>query len=147
MVLEEDWDPDDNEDGDTSSIDTRFAHQVSNSGHGRLRRRFLDCLAGFAANKKGGAAVACSAMKETEDNVITWFSRNEGFSDVDKPAFEIFGKVLGSLSCNSGTCRMTASFLHAKAMLLSQLTNPRLICGKRWFYIIGNGLKAATFLI
>ena len=70
MVLEADWDLDDNEDGDEPSRNTRFAHQISNSGHGRLKRRFLDCLAEFAANRKGGTAVACSAMKEAEDNVI-----------------------------------------------------------------------------
>ncbi|MCJ1316750.1 hypothetical protein MMC15_002071 [Xylographa vitiligo] len=100
-VLEEDWDPDDNGDGDTPSMDTRFAHQISDSGHGRLERRFLDCLAEFAANKKGGTAVACSATKEAENNVVIWIARNEGFSDVDKPVLDKLGKVLGSLSCNS----------------------------------------------
>ena len=109
-VLEEDWDIDDNEDGDAPSIDTRFARQISDSGHGRLKRRFLDCLAEFAANRKGGTAVACSAMKEAEDNVIIWISRNEGFSDVDKLAFDRLGMVLGSLSCNSGTSGVTAWF-------------------------------------
>ncbi|MCJ1438446.1 hypothetical protein MMC27_007835 [Xylographa pallens] len=97
-VLDEDWDPDDNGDGDAPSIDTRFAHQISDSGHGRLKRRFLDCLAEFAANKKGGTAVACSAMKEAEDNVIIWIARNEGFSDVDKPAFDRLGKILADQS-------------------------------------------------
>ena len=56
-VLEEDWDPDDNGDEDAPSMDTGFARQISDSGHGRLKRRFLDCLAEFAANKKGGRAV------------------------------------------------------------------------------------------
>ncbi|KAF2681846.1 hypothetical protein K458DRAFT_371081 [Lentithecium fluviatile CBS 122367] len=100
-VLEEDWDPDDNGDGDAASMDTRLAHQISDSGHGRLKRRFLDGLAEFAANKKGGTAVACSAMKEAEDNVVIWIARNEGFSDVDKPAFDRLAKLLGSLSCNN----------------------------------------------
>ena len=117
-VLEEGWDSDDNGDEDAPSIDTRFAHQISDSGHGRLKRRFLDCLAEFAANKKGGTAVACSAMKEAEDNVFIWIARNEGFSDVDKLAFDELGKVLGSLSDISGKSRVTASFLHTKVMLL-----------------------------
>ncbi|KAF2796524.1 hypothetical protein K505DRAFT_406320 [Melanomma pulvis-pyrius CBS 109.77] len=77
-VLEEDWGPDDNGDGDALSIDTRLAQQISDSGHGRLKRRFLDCLVEFVANKKGGKAVACSAMKEAEDNVVIWIARNEG---------------------------------------------------------------------
>ena len=92
-LFEEDWEPDNNEDGDAPSIDTRFAHKISDSGHGRLKRRFPDCLAEFAANKKGGTAVACSAMKEAEDNVIIWIARNEGFSDVDKLAFDRLEKV------------------------------------------------------
>ncbi|KAF2127532.1 hypothetical protein P153DRAFT_295156 [Dothidotthia symphoricarpi CBS 119687] len=98
IVLEEDWNLDDNEDGDAASLDTRLAHKISDSGHGRLKRRFLDCLAEFAANKKGGTAVACSAMKEAEDNVVIWVARNEGFSDVDKPVFDRLGKLLASLS-------------------------------------------------
>ena len=111
-LLEEDWDANDNdndnENGDALSVDTRFAHQLSDSGHGRLKRRFLDCLAEFAANKKGGTAVACSAMKEAEDNVVIWITRNEGFSDADKLVFDKLGKVLGSLSCNNGTSCGTA---------------------------------------
>lgn len=70
IVLEDDWDSDEDKDGHTPSMDTRLAHQISDSGHGRLKRKFLDCLAEFAANKHGGAAVACSAMKEAEDNVL-----------------------------------------------------------------------------
>lgn len=78
-VLEDDWDLDDDGDGDadTPSIDTRVAHQISDSGHDRLKRRFFDCLAEYAANKKGGTAVACSAMKEAEDSVVIWIARNE----------------------------------------------------------------------
>lgn len=117
-VLEEDWDPDDDGDGNTPSMDTRLAHQISDSEHERLKRRFLDCLAEFAANKKGGTAVACSAMKEAEDNVAIWIARNEGFSDADKPTFDKLGKVLGSLSCNSNTSCVTASFLHSNSCFL-----------------------------
>ena len=139
MVLEEEWDLDDNEDGDAPSIDTRFAHQISDSGHGKLKRMFLDCLAEFAANRKGGTAVACSAMKEAEDNVIIWISRNEGFADVDKLAFDRLGKVLSSLFCHSGTSRATAWFLPAKPMLLVQPNRLRFSYGKRWSYIIKSG--------
>ena len=114
---EEDWDPDDNEDEDAPSMDTRVAHQISHSGHGRLKRSFLDSLAEFASNKKGGTAVACSAMKEAEDNVVIWITRNEGFSHVDKLVFDKLGKLLGSLSRNNGTSRVTALFLHTKIML------------------------------
>ena len=145
-VLEEDWDPDDNGDEDTPSMDTRFAHQLSDSGHGRLKRRFLDCLAEFAANKRGGTAVACSAMKEAENNVVIWIARNEGFSDVDKPVFDKLGKVLGSLSCNSSTCHVTALFLHIKLILLVQSINLRFSCGKRWSCIIRSALNTAIFL-
>ncbi|KAL8833124.1 MAG: hypothetical protein Q9170_004482 [Blastenia crenularia] len=97
-VLEEDWDPDNNGDGDAASMDTTSARQLSMSGHGRLQRRFLDCLAEFAANKKGGTAVACSAMKEAEDNVVIWVARNEGFSDVDKLTFDKLGELLANQS-------------------------------------------------
>ena len=146
-VLEDDWDPDDNDDGDSPSIDTRHAHQISGSGHGRLKRRFLDCLAKFAANKSGGKAVACSAMKEAEDNVVIWISRNEGFSDVDKLVFDRLGNVLGSLSRNSGTSRVTAWFLQPKLMLLVQPINLRSCYGKRWSCIIRTGLNTAIFPI
>ena len=111
-ALEEDWDSDNNGDGDAPSIDTRFADKISASGHGRLKRRFLDGLAEFAANKKGGTAVACSAMKEAEDNVVIWIARNAGFSDVDKLMFDKVGNMLASLSCNSGTSRVMALFVH-----------------------------------
>ncbi|KAF2709074.1 hypothetical protein K504DRAFT_380044 [Pleomassaria siparia CBS 279.74] len=100
-LLEEDWNPDGDEDGDASSMNTRLAHQISYSGHERLKRKFLDCLAEFAANKKGGEAVACSVMKEAEDNVVIWIARNAGFSGVDEAAFDTFGRLLGSLSCNN----------------------------------------------
>ena len=117
-LLKEDWDLDDNiEDGDAPSMNTNFAHQISDSGHGRLKRRFLDCLAEFAANKKGGTAVACSAMKEAENNVDIWITRNEGFSDKDKLVFDKLGKMLGAVSCNSGTSQVTTLFLHTRLML------------------------------
>ena len=145
-VLEEECDPDDNVDGDTSSIDTRLAHQISDSGHEKLKRRFLDCLAAFAANKKGGTGVACSAMKEAEDNVVIWIARNEGFPDEDKLTFDKLGKVLGSLSCNSGTSRVTALSLCTKVTLLVQTINLRLSYGMRWSCIIGTELNTPISL-
>ena len=145
-VLEEDWDSDNNGDGDAPSINTRVADKISDSGHGRLKRRFLDCLAEFAANKNGGTAVACSAMKEAEDNVVIWIARNEGFSDVDKLVFDKLEKMLASLSCNSGTSRVTALFVHNQLMLLVQPINPRLSYGRRWSCIIRTGLKKAISL-
>lgn len=136
LVLDEDWDPDDDGHGNASSVDTELAHQISGSGHGRLKRRFLDCLADFAANKKGGTAVACSAMKEAEDNVVIWVARNQGFSDADKLTFDNMGKLLGSSFCNNGTSYMWAWSLHTKLALVVQPINLRLIFGKRWSRII-----------
>ncbi|KAF1978035.1 hypothetical protein BU23DRAFT_577533 [Bimuria novae-zelandiae CBS 107.79] len=89
---------DNNSDEDAHSIDTRTPHQISDSGHGKLKRRFLDCLAEFAANKKGSAMVACSAMQEGESNVTVWVARNEGFSKEDESTFDKLGKLLESLS-------------------------------------------------
>ena len=145
-LLEEDWDPDNNGDEDAPSINTKVADKISDSGHGRLKRRFLDCLAEFAANKKGGTAVACSAMKEVEDNVVIWIARNEGFSDVDKLMFAKVGNMLASLSCNSGTSRVMALFVHNKLTLLVQPINPRLSYGRRWSCTIRTGLKKTIFL-
>ena len=142
---EEEGYPDDSKDGDTSSVDTRHAHQISDSGHERLKRRFLDCLAEFAANRKGGKAVACSAMKEAEDNVVIWIARNEGFSDADKVVFDKVEKMLGSLSCNGGTSRVTALYLYTNVILVQPI-NLRLSCGKRWSCIIRIELNTAIFL-
>ena len=130
-IIQEDWDADDNADGDASSLDTRLAHQISRSGYERLKRRFLDCLAEFAANKKGGTAVACSAMKETEDNVVIWMTRNEGFSDADKLVFDRLGKALSSLSCNSGKFWATTGCLRTKIILVVQQTRPMFPYGKK----------------
>ena len=85
-------------------------------------------------------------MKEAEDNVVIWIARNEGFLDEDKPAFDKLGRLLGSLSCNIGTSRVTALFLHAKLMILVQPINLKFSYGKRWSYIIRTGLNTAIFL-
>ncbi|KAI4933930.1 uncharacterized protein J4E92_003600 [Alternaria infectoria] len=91
---------DDEEDEDSRSVNTALANQISESGHGKLKKRFLDAVAGFAANKKGGTAVACSAMKEAENDVVIWLARNDGFSNGDRPVFEKLGEILSSLSYN-----------------------------------------------
>ena len=145
-VLEEEWDPNDNGDEDAPSLVTRFAHQISDSGHGRLKRKFLDCLAEFAANKRCGPAVTYSALKEAEDSVTIWTARNEGFSDADKLMFVKFGKMLDSLSCNNGTVLFTILSVHTELILLFQPNKLDLLCGRRWSCIIKTGLKTTIFI-
>lgn len=41
------------DDSDGGSIDTSRPRRISDSGHDRLKRNFLDCLAEITANKKG----------------------------------------------------------------------------------------------
>jgi hypothetical protein len=106
VVLEEDWDSDDSEDGQAPSINTNAACQLSGSGHGKLKQKFLDCLAEFADNKKDGTTVACSVMVEAENSVSIWISRNEGFAEADCSVFERVEKLLGSLSISNGTSHM-----------------------------------------
>lgn len=98
-----------NDDWDAASVNTTKAHQISDSGHNRLKRKFLDCLAEFAANTKNGKTVACTAMKEAEDNVTVWIARNEGFPDQEKPLFSRLSALLSSLSCSEGTCSLSRS--------------------------------------
>ncbi|KAH4322077.1 hypothetical protein HBI63_016210 [Parastagonospora nodorum] len=65
--------------------------QISSSEHETLEQKSLDCSAEFAAIKKGGRAVACTAMAETEDSVTTlWIARNNGFEDAD---YSMFGRL------------------------------------------------------
>jgi hypothetical protein len=90
-------------DSDAESIDTSRPQQISDSGHDNLKRKFLDCLAEFAANKKGGLSVACSAMKEAEEGVEIWIARNDGFSNKDQVLFDELGQLLSSISCSRGT--------------------------------------------
>jgi hypothetical protein len=102
-VVDEDYSIDNNDDEGTPSVNTICAHLITDSGHGRLKQKFLDCLAEFAANKKGGTAVACSAMRESEDSVSIWIARNEGFSEADKPIFTVLERWLESYSRGEGT--------------------------------------------
>ena len=103
VVLEQDWSTGESDEGFASSVGTHLAHQISSSGHELLKQKFLDCLAEFAANKKGGRAVACSAMEEAEDSVVVWIARNDGFQDVTQPVFDRIGQLLGSLADSDGT--------------------------------------------
>lgn len=108
-----DLEVDDEEDEDSRSVNTALANQISDSGHGKLKKRFLDAVAGFAANKKGGTAVACSAMEEAENDVVVWLARNDGFSNGDRPVFEKLGEILSSLSYKGGKFRDTATCARA----------------------------------
>lgn len=88
---------------EASSIDTDCPGQISNAGHGGLMRKFLDCLAEFAANKKGGKSVTCTAMREAEESVIIWIARNEGFQSLEKYLFEEkLADLLSNISCCKG---------------------------------------------
>ena len=89
---------DDNDDWDVASVDTNKAYQISDSSHARLKRKFLDCLAELAANKKDSKTVSCTAMKEAEDSVTIWIARNEGFPDKDKAVFDKISLLLGRQS-------------------------------------------------
>jgi hypothetical protein len=117
-VLEQGGEIRDDGDEDALSVDTAVVDQISDSGHSKLKRRFLDCLAGLAANERGGKAVACSAMKEAEDSVVIWLARNNGFLDEDKRVFDIFAELLSSLSCDKGEFgRKTVFRIHANIRL------------------------------
>lgn len=63
-----------------------------------MKEKILDCLAEFAANKKGGKTVACTTMKEDEDEVTLWVARNEGFQQEDTLVFEKLSNFLSQLS-------------------------------------------------
>jgi hypothetical protein len=89
-------------DSDDRSIDTRYPQRISNSGYDGLKRKFLDCLAEFAANSKGGLSVACSAMREAEESLELWIARNEGFRPADQSLFDEFGNLLSSISSGNG---------------------------------------------
>ncbi|KAH4077567.1 hypothetical protein HBH64_206630 [Parastagonospora nodorum] len=91
VVLDQNWNTTGSEDGYASSSDTHVAQQISSSEHETLEQKSLDCSAEFAAIKKGGRAVACTAMAETEDSVTTlWIARNNGFEDAD---YSMFGRL------------------------------------------------------
>lgn len=102
----EDWSAEGDDDETIRSIDTTLVDELSNSGHAKLKRKFLDSLAEITANRKGGVAVACSAMKEMEDTVTIWLSRNEGFSDGDESVVANLASLLRDLSGMDGKLRL-----------------------------------------
>ena len=126
-VLEEDC----NDDWDAASVDTSKAHQISDSGHNRLKRKFLDCLAEFAANMNSGKAVTCTAMKESEDNVTVWIARNEGFPDQEKPLFNKLSALLSRLSCIKGTCS-SARLIESRLIFTFLYTENKMIKDSLW---------------
>ena len=91
-------------DSEASSIGSNRLGQISNAGNCKMMRKFLDYLAEFAANKKGGKSVACTAMRETEESVTIWIARNEGFQSTDKQLFE---ENLAELLSNISRCKGT----------------------------------------
>jgi hypothetical protein len=97
-VVDEDYSNDNNDDESAPSVNTTCAYLVTESGYGRLKQKFLDCLAEFAANKKGRTVVACSAIRESEDCVSIWIARNKGFLEADKPIFTVLERWLESYS-------------------------------------------------
>ncbi|KAF2498689.1 hypothetical protein BU16DRAFT_481792 [Lophium mytilinum] len=92
----------DEDESDVASVRTAKADQIAYSGHDGLKRKFLDCLAEFAANKKGGRTVATTAMKESEDSVTLWISRNEGFPELDRSVYDNLSELLGRLANSKG---------------------------------------------
>ncbi|KAJ5056792.1 hypothetical protein PSV09DRAFT_2383060 [Bipolaris maydis] len=103
-VLDEDYyNGDNNNNASASSVNTICADLTADSGHARLKQKLLDCLAEFAANRKGGATVACSAMRESGDSVSIWIARNEGFSEANKPMFSVLERLLESYLCGKDT--------------------------------------------
>ncbi|KAL3423505.1 hypothetical protein PVAG01_05252 [Phlyctema vagabunda] len=100
------------DESDTGSLDTLRPQRISKSGHGILKRKFLDALAELAANKKGGRFVACSAMREEEDSVTIWIARNEGFQQVDEVFFQRLRELLQLVGSNQDQETETALWFH-----------------------------------
>lgn len=145
VVLDEVCSSDEEDDEGTPSENTVRAHRIADSGHGKLKRKFLDCLAEFAANKKGGTAVACSAMKEAKKNVVIWVARNQGFLEADKPVFKKLGIMLGLLACSRGTV-LNFFTLWTELMRCVQSNKQNPVCEKKCFHTIRVGSKATTSL-
>ncbi len=104
-VPEDDLDGNESESAsEASSLDTRSPAQLSNAVYCRLMMKFLDYLAEFAANRKGGKSVACTAMREAEESVRIWVARNEGFQSIEKQLFEEkLADLLSKISRCDGT--------------------------------------------
>ena len=83
---------------DSLSLASARVQIIATSGHGSLKSHFLDRLAELMSRAKGGAHVACTAMREREDDITLWVTRNTGFKAVDKEFVEKFQAMLQSIS-------------------------------------------------
>jgi hypothetical protein len=101
----EESDPDERTyDGDDSeSIDTSVGQQLSGSGNDTLKRQFLDDVAEFAAKEHGSRFVACTAMREREEDVQILIARNTPFEPSDFEFFDKFGDLVSSWSSHQHT--------------------------------------------
>jgi hypothetical protein len=101
----EEPDPDERtHDGDDSeSIDTSVGQQLSGSGNDTLKRQFLDDVAEFAAKEHGVRFVACTAMREREEDVTILIARNTPFEPSDFELFDKFSDLVSSWSSHQHT--------------------------------------------
>ncbi|KAJ3914720.1 hypothetical protein F5877DRAFT_70471 [Lentinula edodes] len=75
----------------------------SSSTSNHLKERFLDRLAEVVSNEKGSKHVACTIMKEYENRVEVYASRNEGFREKDRTFCEKFSAEMSVLAVNQHT--------------------------------------------
>jgi hypothetical protein len=101
----EESDPDERtDDGDDSeSIDTSVGQQLSGSGNDTLKRQFLDDVAEFAAKEHGARFVACTVMREYEEDVEILIVRNTPFEPSDFEFFDKFSDLVSSWSSHQHT--------------------------------------------
>ncbi|EPE30121.1 hypothetical protein GLAREA_12844 [Glarea lozoyensis ATCC 20868] len=83
---------------DAESVDTSFAQQLFSSGNDTLKRQFLDDIAEFAAKEHGARFVACTAMREREDDVTILIARNTAFEACDFEFFDGFSDLVSRWS-------------------------------------------------
>jgi hypothetical protein len=119
-------------DSDSGSVDTTQPQPISQSGHDTLKRKFLNCLAECAANKKGGQSVACSAMKEAEESVTIWITRNEGFQEHGKSIFDRVAGCLSKLSCGGGMLSEIQGLRRRNSIKIHLETKPQPVENPFW---------------
>jgi hypothetical protein len=83
---------------DSESIDTSVGQQLSRSGNNTLKKQFLDDMAEFAAKEHGARFVACTAMREREQDVEILIARNTPFEPSDFEFFDKFSNLVSSWS-------------------------------------------------
>lgn len=86
---------------DTESVDTSRPGQIAKLDQSHLKRKLLDGLAELFANEKGGKTVACTSMREGEEELTIWVTRNEGFYDSDRVIWERLSLLLRSMASDS----------------------------------------------